>query len=147
MAEFVGKSKEEAVEMGLKELKITEDQAETEVVEEKDGFLGLGKKVVVRITEKKVEENKESGMTDGERAVEFLNKVFEHMGIVATAELVKDDDNIEIALTAEKSSNVIGYRGEVLDSLQCLAGSVANKGEEDYKRVVVNCEGYREKRE
>ena len=53
MAEFVGKSKEEAIEMGLKELNITEDQAEIEVVEEKDGFLGLGKKVVVIINEKK----------------------------------------------------------------------------------------------
>ncbi len=145
MAEFTGKTKEEAIEIGLKEMNLEEEKADIEVVEEKDGFLGIGKKVVVKITEKEKMEN--TDMTDGERAVEFLNKVFEYMGLVAKAELVKDEDNIEIVLEAEKSSNVIGYRGEVLDSLQCLAGSIANKGEEDYKRVVVNCEGYREKRE
>jgi hypothetical protein len=35
----------------------------------------------------------------------------------------------------------------MLDSLQTLAGAVANIGREDYKRVVVDCEDYREKRE
>ena len=35
----------------------------------------------------------------------------------------------------------------MLDALQCLAGAIANIGREDYRRVVVDCEGYREKRE
>ena len=42
---------------------------------------------------------------------------------------------------------MIGHRGEFLDALQVLAGAVANIGRDEYKRVVVDCENYREKRE
>ena len=35
----------------------------------------------------------------------------------------------------------------MLDALQTLAGAVANIGNDEYKRVVVDCENYRAKRE
>jgi spoIIIJ-associated protein len=35
----------------------------------------------------------------------------------------------------------------MLDAIQTLAGAVANTGRDDYKRVVVDCENYRENRE
>ena len=38
-------------------------------------------------------------------------------------------------------------RGEIIDSIQTLAGAVANTGRRDYKRVVVDCGNYREERE
>ena len=44
--------------------------------------------------------------------------------------------------------NVIGYRGETLDSLQYLVSLVINKNHEiAYKRVVLDVENYRAKRE
>jgi spoIIIJ-associated protein len=43
---------------------------------------------------------------------------------------------------------LIGYRGETLDSLQYLVSLVINKGHETaYKRVVLDTENYRSKRE
>ena len=69
------------------------------------------------------------------------------MGIDAETELVEKADRTEIKLSTTDSSNVIGYRGEVLDALQTLAGACLNIGRKEYTKVVVDCENYREKRE
>ena len=140
MAIYYGKTVEEAIESGLKELNLQKGQVEVKVLEEPTrGFLGINaKKAKVEIA--KV-------MTDGERAVAFLNGLFEQMDVTAKCDLVEEDEKVVIDLIAEKSSSLIGYRGEVLDALQCLAGAIANTGRDDYRRVVVDWEGYREKRE
>ena len=140
MAVYYGKTVQEAIENGLKEMNLTEDKAEIKVIEEPTkGFLGINaKKAKVEIEKKK---------TDGERAVEFLDGLFDLIGITAKCVLAEEDERVVINLIAEKSSSLIGYRGEVLDALQCLAGAVANTGREEYRRVVVDCEDYREKRE
>ena len=140
MAVYYGKTVQEAIENGLKEMNLTEDKAEIKVIEEPTkGFLGINaNKAKVEIEKKK---------TDGERAVEFLDGLFDLIGITAKCVLAEEDERVVINLIAEKSSSLIGYRGEVLDALQCLAGAVANTGREEYRRVVVDCEDYREKRE
>ena len=69
------------------------------------------------------------------------------MKIPATAEIKENGDKIVIDILTTFPTQVIGYRGEVLDALQTLAGATANIGNEEYKKVVVNCDNYREKRE
>ena len=140
MAEFLGKTVEEAIELGLKTLGLEKDSAEITVLEEPvKGFLGLGgKKAKVEICAKK---------TDGERAVVFISGLFDLMDVNAKCNLDQEGEKIIIDVITDNSSSIIGYRGEVLDALQSLAGAVANTGRDDYKRVVVDCEGYREKRE
>lgn len=140
MATYYGKTVEEAIESGLKELGISREEAEITVIEEaKKGFLGLNsKKAEVEINPKK---------SDGQRAVEFLKGLLPIMNVSAECNLTEEDEKIVIDLKAERSSSVIGYRGEILDALQTLAGAVANIGRDDYRRVVVDCEDYREKRE
>lgn len=140
MPTYYGKTVEEAIEEGLKELGITAEQAEIKVIEEaKKGFLGINsKKAEVEVNAKK---------TDGERVKAFLEGLFPIMNVNAKCNLVEEDDKIVVEVIAERSQQVIGYRGETLDALQALAGAVANIGREDYRRVVVDCENYREKRE
>lgn len=140
MPTYYGKTVEEAIEEGLKELGITAEQAEIKVIEEaKKGFLGINfKKAEVEVNAKK---------TDGERVKAFLEGLFPIMNVNAKCNLVEEDDKIVVEVVAERSQQVIGYRGETLDALQALAGAVANIGREDYRRVVVDCENYREKRE
>lgn len=140
MATYYGKTVEEAIEIGLKELGLDRENAEIKVIEEaKKGFLGLNsKKAEVEITAKK---------SDGQRAVDFLNGLFPIINVNAECLLKEEEEKIIIDLKTEKSSSVIGYRGEILDALQTLAGAVANIGRDDYRRVVVDCEDYREKRE
>jgi len=136
--EFIGKTVELAIEEGLKTLQLTREEAEITVLEE--GKNGLFKKIPAKI--KMVKK-----MTDGERAVEFLDGVFNLLNVTATNELTEDEKGTKIQIITTQSYSVIGRRGEILDSLQTLAGAIANIGREDYKRVVVDCENYREKRE
>ena len=140
MAIYYGKTVQEAIESGLKEEGITENEAEIKVLEEPTkGFLGINaKKAKVEIGKKR---------SDGERAVDFLDGLFDLMKVTAKCVLEEEDERVVINLIAERSSSLIGYRGEVLDALQCLAGAVANTGREEYRRVVVDCENYRAKRE
>lgn len=142
--EFTAKTVEEAIENGLKEMGLTRDKAEIKVLEEPTkGFLGIAaKKAKVEITE--IPEEKK---TDGERAVEFLNGLLDLMGVNAKSNLNEEEEKIIIEIITDNSSSIIGYRGEVLDALQNLAGAVANIGRDEYRRVVVDCESYRTKRE
>ena len=87
------------------------------------------------------------GATDGERTVVFLEGLFSLLNITACTELVSEGEKIEINVTAANTTAIIGKHGGMLDAIQTLAGAVANTGRDDYKRVVVDCEDYREKRE
>ncbi len=157
--EFTGKTVDEAVEKGLKELSLTKETADIRVLEEgKKKLFGAVKarvEIAPKALEEKVEKEEETlapivntnGMTDGERTVEFLEGLFKLLKITACTELVSEGDKVEINVTAANTTSVIGKHGATLDAIQTLAGAVANTGREDYKRVVVDCENYRENRE
>lgn len=160
--EYVGKTVDEAVEAGLKDLNLTKEEAEIHVLEEgrKKLFGSVKARVeIAPLLEEKEEEkaaeevapslaeDKENKKTDGERAVEFLEGLFEVMNVTAVTELVSEGEKIVINVTATNNNALIGRKGAVLDAAQALAGAVANIGRENYKRVVVDCENYRENRE
>ena len=138
--EFIGKTVEETIENGLKELNLTEENAEITVIEQPTkGLFGRMKgKAVVEIKRKQ---------TDEDRAVEFVQGIIDIMNLNATATLTERGENTTITLSAEDTSQIIGYRGEVLDAIQTLASAAANIGKKEYKKVVVDCENYRDKRE
>lgn len=136
---FTGKTVEEAVESGLISLGITRDEAEITIIDEgKKGIFGLGG------TKAKVKVEKRA--TDGERAAKFIDGLFEILKINAFSEVVSDGEKVEINVQTANSHQVIGHHGEVLDAIQTIAGAVANIGNEQYKKVVVDCENYRESR-
>lgn len=152
--EFTGKTVEEAVENGLKELGLTAEQADIRVLEEGKKKLFGSVKARVEIAAKETaqaevaeEPVSAEGATDGERTVVFLEGLFELLNIDATTELVSEGEKVEINVTAANTTAIIGKHGAMLDAIQTLAGAVANTGRDDYKRVVVDCENYRENRE
>lgn len=153
--QFTAKTVEEAIEKGLKELGLTVEQADVKVLEEgKKKLFGsvkacveiapLENKACAACENKTCAENSES---DGARAVTFLKGLFEILNVDAETKLVSEDEKIEINVVADNTNSIIGKRGATLDAIQTLAGAVANTGRDDYKRVVVDCENYREKRE
>ena len=152
--EFTGKTVEDAIQKGLAELNVEREAVEIRVLEEgkKKLFGSIPAKVEIGVPEVEVaaeiaEEETTEGATDGERAVAFLGGLFEILNIEAVSQLVSEDKKIEINVVAANSQSVIGKHGAMLDAIQTLAGAVANKGRDDYKRVVVDCENYRESRE
>lgn len=138
--EFKGKTLEEAIGAGLEALKLLEENAEIKIIEEptKGLFGRLKGEAVVDITPK---------ANGKEKAVEVIQNVIKLLGYNAKAEFVGTDEKPEINIIAEKSAEIIGFRGEVLDALQTIAGAVANIGKDNYQKIVVNCENYRERRE
>ncbi len=138
---FTGKTVDEALDLGMKELGLTlADEYSYEVLEEgKKGFLGLGTvNAKIRITVKQDE---------SKRAVEFIDGLLAIMGVKGVSEIDPAAENLTINIRTENSARVIGKRGDVLDAIQCMAGAVANIGKDEYKKVVVDCENYREHRE
>ena len=147
--EFTGKTVDEAVENGLQTLGITKENADIRVLEEgkKKLFGSVKARVEIAVKKQKTEQVVGSGKTDGERAVAFLEGLFELLNVTACTELVSENEKVEINVTTANTKDVIGKHGETLDAIQTLAGAVANTGRDKYKRVVVDCENYRENRE
>lgn len=138
---FSGKTVEEAIEAGLAAMNLTKEEVEIEVLEEgKKKLLGKSLSAQVRLTEKEV-------LSDAQRAVTFLKGLFEVLSLNAEPVIAEEGEKIVISLNVDSTKGVIGRRGEIIDSIQTLAGAVANTGRRDYKRVVVDCGNYREERE
>lgn len=135
---FTAKTVDEAIEEGLKTLGLTLDEAEIVVLEE-------GKKKLFGAVKAKVQVKKKS--SDAKRAADFIDGLMEILKISAVSEITGEDSEIRIEIKATNSAKVIGKHGDVLDAIQCLAGAVANTGRDDYKKVIVDCENYREQRE
>ncbi|HHU63466.1 MAG TPA: protein jag [Clostridiales bacterium] len=139
--EKYGKTEQEAIESALKELGATRDEVEIEILEESSrGLFGLigGKQARVKVTKK---------YNYGEEAKNFITKIFDKMNVQVDIEVEEDDDNVRIDLRGENMGLLIGHRGETLDSLQYLTSLVVNKGKENYKRILLDTENYRQKRE
>ena len=119
------KTIEQAVEMGAAELKMKKENVAYSVIElPKKGFLGLGS------TDAKVKVTGE--MLPKDIAVGFLEKVIAHMSMNAVPKVVGEAENeIRIEITGENLGTLIGYHGEILDSLQYLTYLAVNKEDEE----------------
>lgn len=62
-------------------------------------------------------------------------------------EVEGDEAAVNIQIPEADSGLVIGYHGDTLTSIQYLLAQIANKGKEDWTRVVVNLNDYRQSRE
>jgi spoIIIJ-associated protein len=142
--EKTGKTVQEAIAAALSELNLTEEDVDIEVIEEGNkGIFGLiGSKVArIKATVKEVENNR------CDIASDFLYTILNNMGVEAEITVNEDDESIVIDVNGDDIGIIIGRRGETMDSLQYLTSLVVNKGYEDYKRVILNVENYRQKRE
>ena len=85
---------------------------------------------------------------DTEPVKEFLDKVFAAMDMKVRITITSSskEHEISVELEGDDMGVLIGKRGQTLDSLQYLASLVANKSSEDYIRVKVDTENYRERR-
>jgi spoIIIJ-associated protein len=80
-------------------------------------------------------------------ATKFLTDVVSKMNLEVEIEGFKNDDCVFIEVKGQDARMVIGKRGQTLDSLQYLTNLVSNKGSDEYKRVIIDVEGYRSRRE
>ena len=166
-----GKTTNEAIENGLKELKTTKNNVDIKVLEqEKRSFFDiLAPRVVkVEITLKEESINKENNDSQKEShekkhikneiSDEELNKIKEKLDVFIKNLLSMIDDthsytidiedsNILVNIDGMESGVLIGYRGETLNAMQTILTSIANKNNENRVRVYLNIDNYKVKRE
>ena len=141
--EFTGKTVEDAITAASVELGVPSDEIEYDVLEKGSagGLFGIGSKDAVINARKK-----ETSCEDVAR--QFLDDVFEKMGIDVDLEMLFNDEEntLSINMSGDRMGMLIGKRGQTLDSLQYLTNLVVNKGSDEYIRVKMDTEDYRHRR-
>lgn len=160
-----GKTTNEAIENGLKLLHTTRDKVEVKVLEqeEKRSFFSILAPRVIKV-ELTIKENKEEPKVvktvkkldiDEESIKKAENNVKEFLeGFLNKLKIEKldykviiEDSIIKVDINGERINYLIGYRGEVLNSLQTLLNNVANRDLKEKCKVILDIENYRIKRE
>ena len=139
--EFSAKTVSDAITEACQKLSVTSDKLEYEVIEEgSNGFLGIGAKpaIIKACVKCSIEDS----------AKNFLKDVFEamEMTVVVNVKYNEEEKTMDIDLSGDDMGVLIGKRGQTLDSLQYLVSLVVNKESEDYIRVKVDTENYRQRR-
>ncbi len=145
MQEFEGKNKNEAVKKALETLNLPEDKVTIEYIDNgKAGFFGFrgGRPARIKVYYEEIESDLVV------KVKEFLNELFKLIGVEASIIYVKEDhDAVLIKISTEESGFLIGKRGKNLEAIQFLVNVIMNKTNEDWKKIVVDIEGYRNRRE
>lgn len=140
--EMMGKTVDEAIQNALKKLKVTKDMVDVEILEV--GSKGLFNLFGVKPTKIKVVVKD----CHTNIAKQFLKSILDNMNINGEIEINEDKDVLNVNISGDDMGTIIGYRGETLDAIQYLLSLVVNKNHDlSYKRVVLDTENYREKRE
>ncbi|MBS5858460.1 MAG: RNA-binding cell elongation regulator Jag/EloR [Clostridia bacterium] len=156
-----GKTTNEAIEKGLKELKLPRDMVEIKVLENEDkrSFFSILAPRVVKVemtvkenkTEKKVKKDIHMSDEEQDKATEnlenFLKEFVKELPENAEYSIEKTDKAIKVNLFNKDLGYLIGYRGETLYALQNILSAVASKGIKGKIRVILDIEGYKAKRE
>ena len=155
-----GKTTQEAIEKGLKELNVSKNMVEYKTIEEekKRSFYSILAPRVVKI-EMTVKENAEKenvsipkkqynkNMDEIEevsaKLKEFFSKILDKD---LKCDVSIEDFCINVKIDGESINSLIGYRGATINALQTLASAVANKNSKSKIMVIVDVGDYKEKR-
>ena len=159
-----GKTTNEAIENGLKKLKVSKNQVDIKVLESDDKrsfFSILAPRVVkveLTLKEENVEEKENKPKEIKKYSIQeldtaeanvntFLKEFLPKLGQDITYTINKDETGLVITINGHEAGYLIGYRGETLYSLQNILISIASKTLTSRVRVILDIEDYKNKRE
>jgi spoIIIJ-associated protein len=164
--EFEGKNDEDAIENACRQLNLSREAFDIEIVEPgSTGIFGLvgGRKAKIRVSFAKKEpelpeeemgiavvkevslSGEENGVAVAKEALENILALIPMEGISVLAQQV--DGTINLSIEGDKSGLLIGRKGRTLDALQFIVNKIVNKSLEKRTRVLVDSENYRQRRE
>lgn len=157
-----GKTTNEAIANGLKKLNVSKNDVEIKVLDntEKRSFFSILTPRVVKV-ELKIKEKRDnnSNKKKDDKIIEniedrkiilekFLKQFTEKLPNNQIGYKINIVNNeILVEFIGDYAGKLIGYRGETLNSLQIILSNIVNKNFEDRVKVLLDIEGYREKRE
>ena len=150
-----GKTTAEAIENGLKELKVSKDKVNVKVLEntEKRSFFSILAPRIVKV-ELTLKENRQAPIMEiqpeqieqaKQNIITFLNdfsKKFEDLNY----NIEIKENNIVLELMGKDANRLIGYRGETLNALQTIITIISNKELTGKVRVILDIADYRKKK-
>ena len=158
-----GKTTTEAIENGLKQLKVSKKDVNIKVLEEdkRSFFSILAPKVVkveITVKEENVRKSQKREDTDINLSEEdfkkaeanikaFLDDFIKGVKEELSYKISLNNGIVEVEMQGKNAGFLIGYRGETLYALQTLITSIANKGVESRVILRLDIENYKEKRE
>ena len=135
VTEQIGKNTEEAIRKGLEELKVSREDVKIEVLEEASsgGVLGIlsAKMAKVRLTvDKKISDvQAEDTINRLDKILKELFKITGDDGIEYKIE--KGKNQINLTITGDKVSHLIGYKGKTIESFQSLLNAMLQRENEE----------------
>lgn len=128
-----GNNLKEATEVALKKLGVEEEETKIEILEKDEATERVKIRVIV--------ENRLS------RGKVFLNEILKRMDIKAEIKIEKGDDYTYLNIVNSPYTGLlIGVRGQTLDALQAIVNIAVNKEEKEWEKIIVDVEGYRQRR-
>ena len=133
---------------------VREDEIEFVVVDEggQGGFLGMGRsqpRVEARVRPGAVADA--GDVVEASEALEkldaFISQVTAGMGLQVDVEVSQAGDAVVADIAGDDLGLLIGRHGQTLDALQYLAAIVVNGHSHARRQVIVDAEGYRNRRE
>lgn len=162
-----GKTTNEAIEKGLKILGVSKDKVDIRVIETetKKSFFSILAPRVVKVELKIKEDIKKLNEKSGElekREVKpltqedlniaeanvktFLDELLPKLGDDIKYDIKRDEFGLNVSINGMASSILIGYRGDTLYDVQNIVSAIANRGIDNKIRVILDIEGYKERR-
>jgi spoIIIJ-associated protein len=81
------------------------------------------------------------------KAREIVERIADGVGIRCRIDVVEMEDSVVVTCSGHDLGVLIGRHGQTIDSIQYLANAIVHRSyPEDHKEVVVDAEGYRERR-
>jgi spoIIIJ-associated protein len=149
-----GPSVEEAVEVAVTRLGVTEQEVDVEVLQEaRSSFLGLGGQeavVMVRLRHLPDRLTEEQLDDQADVAADFLEELLARMSIDASVEPNLEDGTMYVDILGEGPDDddmalLIGRHGQTLEALQELTRHVVVRKTELRCRVIVDVEDYKKR--
>ena len=159
-----GKTTNEAIEKGLKQLNVSRDRVDIKVLENEDkrSFFSILAPRIVKVeltlkepkvnTKKEVKPRKEIVLTEEEQEKAeknikiFMDELIKNLPEDTTYEVIKKSEAIFVNISSDNLGFLIGYRGETLYAFQNVLSAIAGKGIDNKVRVILDIQGYKEKR-
>lgn len=162
-----GKTSNEAIQKGIKELGCSIKDVDIKILENNDKkifFSILDPRVVkVELTLKEHSEKNDNGNSGvhntseliatkedfekaEKKAKEFLDKFCSTFGNIDYTLSNDNKDTINIFITGDDAYKLIGHRGDIVNSLQTIINLIANKENEIDVKIIIDVNGYKEKR-
>ena len=133
--EYEGKTKEEAVEKALAELKINEKDLIINVLEEKSTLLKKNVKIEVINYNDLINYIKET-----------ILEITKLMGLSVNLEVRRREENITIKIFSDHNAVLIGRNGKVLEALQTIIRQIVQRETKEFISIILDVENYKDKK-